>query len=696
MARKTAASTRRPSEDAATTAETAEFQQAQARVEELRSQIAYHEHRYFVLDDPEISDAEFDELMKELRALEEKHPELISPESPTQRVGGAPVETFGIVEHRLPLMSLANAFTAEQLRAWHTRAGKLLGRDTFAMVCEPKIDGFACAVVYESGTMATAATRGDGRRGENITTNVKTIKSIPTSAKGKVPARFEVRGEIFMTKSGFEKVNDLRAEAGEPLFASPRNSAAGSVRQKDPNVTASRPLDAFWYQVGWVEGGKAPATHWDALRWIESLGFKVNPNISRFDTVDEVITFAEGWVEKRESLDYEIDGIVVKVDDLHLQQELGAVGREPRWAIAYKFPPTQATTVLKQIAVNVGRTGTLNPFAVLEPVRVGGATVQMATLHNEDHIRKKDIRAGDTVIVQRAGDVIPQVVGPVLSKRPSGTRRFSMPKKCPACKTDVVRNEGEAAYYCPNRQCPTQRVRLLEHFVSRGAMEIDGIGEQLAYLLMDRGFVRDGADLYRLHEKRDDLLAVERLGAKSVDAILANIEKSKQRSLARVLIALGIRHVGGEMATLLAEHFGAIDALMSATVEDIEEIPGVGRVIAESVVEFFSRKDNRDIVQRLRAAGVNLAQQKSAAADGPLSGLTFVVTGRLEAMSRTEAESLIKQQGGAIGSSVTKKTDYLVVGAEPGSKLARAESLGTTILDEDAFLRFLSEKGIAP
>jgi DNA ligase (NAD+) len=347
--------------------------------------------------------------------------------------------------------------------------------------------------------------------------------------------------------------------------------------------------------------------------------------------------------------------------------------------------------VLKQIAVNVGRTGTLNPFAVLEPANIAGATVKLATLHNEDHIRKKDIRAGDTVIVQRAGDVIPQVVGPVLSKRPAGTRRFSMPKKCPACKTEVVRNEGEAAYYCPNRQCPMQRMRSLEHFVSRGAMEIDGIGEQLAHLLMGRG-----ADLYRLHEKRDDLLAVDRLGAKSVDAILANIERSKSRSLARVLIALGIRHVGGEMATLLAEHFGNIDTLMSATVEDIAEIPGVGRVIAESVVDFFSRDDNRDMVERLRAGGVNLTQQRSASADGPLSGLTFVVTGRLDAMSRTDAESLIKQHGGTIGSSVTKKTDYLVVGAEPGSKLARAQSLGTTILDEDAFLQFLSEKGITP
>ncbi len=732
MPRKTAA--KPPPTDAATTAETATataaYAQAKLRVEELRSQIAYHEHRYFVLDDPEISDAAFDSLVKELRALEERHPELITPDSPTQRVGGAPVETFGIVEHRVPMLSLANAFNGDSLRAWHKRASNIIERDDFAMVVEPKIDGLACALVYEDGVLATAATRGDGTHGENITVNVKTIRSIPARASlsgadakraeaGRskleaerrsenikrrnqrpasslqLPTLFEVRGEIFMTKSGFEKVNDLRAEAGEPLFASPRNSAAGSVRQKDPKITASRPLDAFWYQLGWAEGGEAPRTHWDALQWMKSLGFKVNPNIKRMDSLDEVIAFCESWVETRDSLDYEIDGIVVKVDDLALQRQLGAVGREPRWAIAYKFPASQATTKLLNITVNVGRTGTLNPFAVLEPVKVGGATVSLATLHNEDHIRKKDIRAGDTVIVQRAGDVIPQVVGPVLSMRKSGTRRFSMPKRCPFCKTDVVRAEGEAAYYCPNRQCPMQRVRQLEHFVGRYAMDIEGIGEQLAHLLMQRAFVRDGADLYRLHERRDDLLAVERMGAKSVDRILENIEKSKSRPLARVLIALGIRHVGGEVASQLAQHFGSMDALIEATPEQIGEIPGMGRVIGESVAAFFADAEARDMVKRLRSAGVNLKEERGAAREGPLSGLTFVVTGRLERFSRDGAEALIKQHGGAIGSSVTKKTNYLVVGADAGSKLAKAEALGTAVLDEDTFVELLAEKGVA-
>jgi DNA ligase (NAD+) len=712
---------RRPSKTAtpapspADIAETAGVSRAKLRVEELRSQIAYHEHRYFVLDAPEVSDADFDALVVELRQLEERHPELITPDSPTQRVGGAPVETFGIVEHRIPMLSLANAFSAEQLRAWHARASRLIERDDFALVCEPKIDGFAVSLVYVECKLSVAATRGDGQRGENITANVQTIeaipKEIPQQIKGKytgTPSSFEVRGEVYMTKSGFERVNLERAQRGEPLFASPRNSAAGSVRQKDPTVTASRPLSAFVYQYGgaWPgpntkgrpgtgHGAFPRQTQRDMLGWLKERGFPVNPHIQRFTSLDGVIAFCESWVDRRDSLDYEIDGIVIKVDDLGLQRQMGAVGREPRWAIAYKFPPTQATTLLRQIAVNVGRTGTLNPFAVLEPVVIGGATVKLATLHNEDDIRRKDIRVGDTVIVQRAGDVIPQVVGPVVSRRPPGARRWSMPKKCPACKTPVMRNEGEAAYFCPNRDCPMQRVRLLEHFVSRGAMDIEGIGEQLAHLLMARGFVRDGADVYTLRGRRDDLIAIERFGAKSVDNLLANIDASKKRPLSRVLVALGIRHVGSEMAAMLAQHFGSIDALISASADEIEAIPGVGRVIAESVVDFFARPDNRDLVQRLRAAGVNLAEERGAAREGPLSGLTFVVTGRLDRLSRNEAESLLKREGATVATTVTKKTTYVVVGADPGTKLAKAEKLAVQTLDEDAFLTLLKARGIA-
>jgi DNA ligase (NAD+) len=675
--------------------ETRDYQQAQLRVEELRFEIARHEKLYFELDAPEISDAEFDALVAELRALEAAHPELITPDSPTQRVGGAPVETFGIVRHRVPLLSLANAFSADDLRAWHKRVCGLLERERFTMVCEPKIDGFAVALVYETGRLATAATRGDGTHGENITQNVRTIKPVPNRLAAKdLPPRFEVRGEIYMTKSGFEKLNFERGEAGLPLFASPRNSAAGSVRQLDPNVTASRPLDIFLYQLGWQDDGVHPKTHWDALRWLESVGFNVNPHIQRFDEIDEVAAFSEAWVEKRDSLDYEIDGIVVKVDDLGLQRQLGAVGREPRWAIAFKFPPTQATTKLNRIEVNVGRTGTLNPFASLEPVRIAGATVKLATLHNEDDIRRKDIREGDVVIVQRAGDVIPQVVGPVLSKRQRGAKAWSMPKKCPVCKTPVKRNPGEAAYYCPNRQCPAQRFRLLEHFVGRGAMDIDGIGESLAYTLMDRGLVQDGADLYFLHEKRDQLLQLERMGEKSVDNMLAGIEASKQRPLANVIVALGIRHVGGEVAATLANHFGSIDALEEADVEQITEMPGMGLKIAESIREFFSLDENRAVVDKLRKAGVNLREESGGAREGPLNGLTFVVTGRLERFSRDAAESMVKRAGGGVGSSVTKKTSYLVVGDEPGSKLAKAEKLGVQIIDEDAFVALLDQRGV--
>ncbi|MHB8377669.1 MAG: NAD-dependent DNA ligase LigA [Dehalococcoidia bacterium] len=677
-----------------TATETRAYQRAKARVEELRAEIAYHEHRYFVLDQPEISDAAFDALMQELRRLEAEHPELITPDSPTQRVAGAPVETFGIVEHRVPLLSLANAFSDDDLRAWHRRTAGLLERDDFAMVCEPKIDGLAVALVYEDGQLATAATRGDGTRGENITANVRTIRSVPQRLRPKVPRRFEVRGEIYMTKSGFEKLNFERGEAGQPLFASPRNSAAGSVRQLDPKVTASRPLDAFLYQLGWQEDGGPPATHWDVLEWLRKLGFRVNPEIRRLLTIDEVAAFCAGWVERRDTLDYEIDGIVIKVDALGYQRQLGAVGREPRWAIAYKFPPTQATTKLLRIDVNVGRTGSLNPFAVLEPVKIAGATVQLATLHNEDDVRRKDIRTGDTVIVQRAGDVIPQVVGPVLSRRTGKEKVFRMPKTCPACGTPVVRPAGEAMYYCPNRQCPAQRFRLLEHFVGRGAMDIDGIGESLAAQLMRAGLALDGGDLYRLREQRDELLRLERMGEKSVDHLLASIEASKQRPLAQMIFALGIRHVGGEVASMLANHFGSMDALMDAATEEIEAIPGIGTAIAESVREFFSLDENRRLVEKLRAAGVNMREASGGAREGPLSGLTFVITGRLDRFSRDGAESLVKRNGGAVTSSVSKKTSYVVAGAEPGSKLAKAQQLGIDVLDEDGFVALLEARGV--
>jgi DNA ligase (NAD+) len=666
---------------------------AKLRVEELRSQIAYHDYRYYVLDSPEISDAEYDELMRELRRLEEQYPALITPDSPTQRVSGQPVEAFGIVEHRVPLLSLANAFNEEELRAWHRRAANLMENEHFDMVCEPKIDGLAVALVYENGSFVQGATRGDGLRGENITQNLRTIRSLPLTVRGDgLPPRFEVRGEAYMTRRGFEQLNEERAGDGQPLFANPRNAAAGSVRQLDSRITARRPLDIFVYQLGWADG-PTPESHWEAMQWLGSLGFKINPNMARFHSLDEVARHCQQWVDRRESLDYDIDGVVAKIDDLGLQRALGFVGREPRWAVAYKFPPTQATTRLLDIRVNVGRTGSLNPYAVLEPVRVGGATVKLATLHNEDDIRRKDIRIGDTVIVQRAGEVIPQVVGPVVSRRTGRERVFRTPKKCPVCGTPVVRPEGEAMSYCPNRACPAQAFRLLTHFVSRGAMDIDGVGEALCMALLKEGLVEDPADLYFL--TKDQLLKLERMADKSAQNVLDAIAGSKERPLARVVFALGIRHVGSEMAEILAGHFGSLDALATASTEELGAIPTVGPKIAESVHTWFQDDANRRLVEKLRRAGVRL-EGEAAAREGPLSGLSFVVTGTLGRWSRNEAEGLIKGLGGAVGSSVTKKTDYLVLGEGPGSKLQKAQEYGTNLLSEDEFAELLREHGVAP
>jgi len=683
--------------DIETTAEERDAQTSKNRVEELRTEIAYHDYRYYTLDDPQVSDAEYDRLMRELKDLEARHPELITPDSPTQRVSGQPTEAFGIVEHRQPLLSLGNSFSEEELRNWYRRVTNLAERTNIPLVAEPKIDGLAVALVYENGAFVQGATRGDGQRGENITQNLRTIRSIPLSLNGKkVPERFEVRGEVYMTRKGFERLNEERAAAGQPLFASPRNSAAGSLRQLDSSITATRPLDIFLYQLGWVDG-QAPVSQWEVLQWMQELGFRTNPLIQRFDDFDALVEHVKGFEEHRETLDYEIDGLVIKVDEFGLQRAMGVVGREPRWAIAYKFPPTQATTKLNAIQVNVGRTGSLNPFAVLEPVIVAHARVKLATLHNEDDIRRKDIRVGDTVIVQRAGDVIPQVVGPVVSLRTGEEKVFEMPKTCPECGTEVVRPVGEAMSYCPNRSCPAQIFRLLTHFASRGAMDIEGLGESMAYQLLNarvegEPLVDDIGDVYSL--TKDKLVQLERMGEKSAENLMAGIEASKQRPLSRVLFALGIRHVGDETAELLAGHFGSIDAMANASLEDLEAVPTIGPKTAQSVYEYFQEESSRALIDKLRAAGVRL-EGKTAAREGPLLGSTFVVTGSLTRWSRNEIESLIKHLGGAVGSSVTKKTDYLVAGESPGSKLAKAEEYGTTVLDEDGFGALLAEKGIA-
>ncbi|MGD0114845.1 MAG: NAD-dependent DNA ligase LigA [Dehalococcoidia bacterium] len=676
-----------------------DLQAAKLRVEELRSLISYHDYRYYVLDSPETSDAAYDDLMRELRSLEERYPQLITPDSPTQRVSGQPVAAFGIVEHRVPLLSLANAFSEEELRAWHRRVSGLAGSDDFALVCEPKMDGLAVALVYEDGLFAQGATRGDGRRGENITENLRTIRSVSLRLGKGAPPRFEVRGEVYMTKQGFERLNEERVGEGQPLFANPRNAAAGSVRQLDARISARRPLDIFVYQLGWLEGRSPPPTQWETLEWLGSLGFRTNPNNARMPGIDDAIALCREWAGRRDSLPYEIDGIVVKMDDLALQERLGVVGREPRWAIAYKFPPIQATTKLIDIGINVGRTGSLNPYAILEPVRVGGATVKLATLHNEDDIHRKDIRIGDTVIVQRAGDVIPQVVGPVLSLRTGKERVYRTPEKCPVCSAPVRRLEGEAMSYCTNTACPAQAERLLEHFVSRGAMDIEGIGESLAAVLLANRLVADPGDIYGLTADQLAELMLpgdghpRRLGEKTAEKIVDQTERSKQRPLSRVVFALGIRHVGGEMADRLAEHFGSIDAMAAASVEELEAVPTVGPKIAQSVRAYFDDEDNRRIVEKLRRAGVRLAEESAGGRkEGPLHGLTIVVTGTLSTLTREEAEERIRELGGSAVASVSRKTDYVVVGESPGSKAQRAQELGTKVVSEEEFLALLERR----
>jgi DNA ligase (NAD+) len=656
------------------------------RVEELRTLIDYHNHRYYVLDSPEISDAEYDELMRQLQRIEAEHPELVTPDSPTQRVGAAPVEAFGVVEHRLPLLSLGNAFSQDELVAWHKRISSLLDQQDFDFACEIKIDGLAVALTYVDGRLAVGATRGDGYRGEDVTQNLRTIRSIPLTVPDHAPRRFEVRGEVFFPKAGFKKMNEERAREGLPLFANPRNAGAGSVRQLDPRVTAQRPLDIYVYALGYADGEGVPGTHWEIMEYLQRLGFKVNPLNRLCKSIEEIEAYRREWEEKRESLPYDADGIVSKVNSIEVQDKLGSVGHEPRWAIAYKFRPTQATTLLKDIGVNVGRTGSLNPYAILEPVSVGGVTIRQAALHNEDDIRRKDIRIGDTVVVQRAGEVIPEIVGPVLSKRTGKERIFSVPSSCPACGAEVIKTE--AFHRCTNAACPAQALEKLKHFVSRGAMDIDGVGEKLCTALFEQGLVKDAADLYYL--TRDQLMSMERMADKSASNVLQSIENSKNRPLSRVMFALGILHVGNETADLLASRFCSIDELAHATEEELLGIPSVGPKIVESIVAFFRQEGNRQILEKLRAAGVRLEEEAPAKpAQLLLSGKEFVLTGKLQSCSRTEAEKRIKDLGGTAASSVTKKTTFLVAGEDPGSKLDKARNLGIPLLTEEEFLKMV-------
>ena len=681
-----------------------EREAARGRAEALRGEIRYHDHRYYVLDDPAIGDGEYDALLRELRDLEERHPELVTPDSPTQRVAGEPQQQFGVVEHASPMLSLGNAFDDAELRAWHQRVLREVGADAVAMVCEPKIDGLAISLLYEGGRFARGATRGDGLRGEDVTANLRTLREIPpgilrrenddrAQAEAAAPS-FEVRGEVYMTREEFARLNAERAGSGQQLYMNPRNTTAGSLRQLDPAVTASRRLRFFAYQLGGPGGGAGAASQWEAIGRLREWGFPTNPGSERFEGIDDVAAFCRRWEERRGDLAYEIDGIVVKVDDVALQRQLGSVGREPRWAIAYKFPAEQAVTRLLEIEISVGRTGVLTPYAVLEPVVVGGATVSKATLHNEAHVDGLDIRIGDDVIVQRAGDVIPQVVGPVLARRRGrrGLRRFAMPTRCPSCGHDAARDEGDAALYCVNRDCPAQFERLVGHYASRGGMDIEGLGERLSRQLVASGLLESLSDIYALGERREELLALDRMGERRLDGLLAQIEASKARPLRRLLVALGIRHVGEETATALAVHFGEAEALREASSAELEEIEGIGPVVSRSVVDYLGDPANRALLERLRAAGVRMNDDVSARG-GPLEGETIVVTGALGRWSRNEVETLVKELGGRIGSAVTKNTTLLVAGAGGGAKRARAEELDTPIRDEAAFLELLAERG---
>jgi DNA ligase (NAD+) len=659
------------------------------RLAALRNEINYHLYRYHTLDDPVISDAEYDQLVNELRQLEVEHPELITPDSPTQRVGAPPLAGFEKVIHPIPMTSLNNAFDDQDMRDWLARVGRLLPTGMsvadLEFVVEPKIDGLAVALTYENGLLVQAATRGNGIEGENVTANVRTVKSVPlrlpTQPDGPpAPAKIEVRGEIYMPIAEFNAFNQQQLEKGEKIFANPRNAAAGSLRQLDSKITAQRPLAFYSYAIGYVNGADVP-TQKGALDYLRTLGFPVNPDILHTGDFEAVLQFIHTWMEQREALPYDADGVVIKINDFALQQELGVVGNAPRWAIAYKFPAREATTQLLEIRTNVGRTGQITPYAVLEPVNIGGVTVRQASLHNFDDLAKKDIRVGDTVVVKRAGDVIPQVVKPILERRPADLPLYQPPVVCPVCGEPTARLGDEVALFCINTACPAQLVRQIEYFVSAGAMDIEGLGTRIGEQLAEQGLLKDVADIYFI--TREQLLALEGFADKKADNLLAAIEASKQQPFQRFLTALGIRYVGGVVAGLVAEVFPSIEALQQATQADLEAVEGVGPRIAESIVAWFSRPSNRALIEKFRCAGVTLSVQRSnVQRSNVLAGLTFVITGTLPTWSREETKAFIEQYGGKVVDSVSKKTSYLVVGEKAGSKLDKATSLGIPLLDE--------------
>ena len=655
------------------------------RAKQLREAIEYHNYRYYVLDDPEISDAEYDQMMRELEKLEADYPELYDPNSPTQRVGAPPVEEFETVTHTIPMLSLANGQNEDEVREFDQRVRRFLGMDgDITYVAEPKLDGLAVELVYERGNLVIGSTRGDGVNGENITQNLRTIKTIPLTLIGKeipVPERLEVRGEVYMEVEGFKELNEKREALGEPLFANPRNAAAGSLRQLDPNITASRPLNIFFYGLGEVLGYTFK-THWQFLNTLPHWGFRVNTLARQCRRIEEAIAYYNEISPERESLPYEIDGVVIKVDELDLQSRLGVISRNPRWALAYKFRPKQETTKIVDIIPQVGRTGAITPVAILEPVRVGGIEISRATLHNQDEIDKKDVRIGDTVIVQRAGDVIPEVVKVVESRRIVGERKYHIPDTCPVCGADVIRLENEAVHRCVGLSCPAQLKGRIKHFASKRAMDIDGLGDKLVAQLVDKGVVKDVADLYRL--SKEDLVALERMADKSAQNILNAIKGSKKKPLAKFIYALGIRHVGEHLSEVLAKELRSLTNFFRVTEEELLAVREVGPELAQSVVRFFRDKRNREVMGKLQEAGLTIVEP-GADEMAKLRGFTFLFTGALKSFTRDEARDLVESLGGRTASSVSKKVDYVVVGSDPGSKYERAKGLGITVLTENQF-----------
>jgi DNA ligase (NAD+) len=660
---------------------------------DLRRQIEYHNYRYYSLDQPEISDAEYDRLFDKLLELEKLHPELVAPDSPTQRVGARPLEKFDSVTHALPMLSLNKVTTVEEFRDFDRRVNELLAGEggQIEYVVDLKFDGLAVELVYENGLLVTGSTRGDGTIGENITANLKTIRTIPIRlGGGDIPKLIEIRGEVIIFKSQFDRLNQKQLEAGDKVFANPRNAAAGSLRQLDSRITASRPLYFFAYAVGRANGAEFD-NHFYTMSYLKDLGFKVSEFLKLFKSTGDVEKYYDLIAQKRDSLDYDIDGIVIKVNNNHQQDILGQIARSPRWAVAWKFPPQQVTTILEDIRVQVGRTGILTPVAHLKPAKVGGVVVSRATLHNEDELKAKDIRIGDTVLIQRAGDVIPEVVSVITSKRTGKEKPFEMPKSCPVCDSKTIRIEGEAANRCINPYCQAQLVESIAHFASKGAMDIDGLGYKTVEMLVDKKFIHDIADLYDIPRHKDEILKLERTGEKWFANLKKALEKSKNRPLENLIFALGIRNIGEHLASVIARQFGSIDKLKQQTPEQLMQINEIGPIVADSIIAFFDDKRNLEVLNKLKKRGVVFPEEATRSTDGRLAGKTFVLTGTLENYSRNDAKKQIEKLGGRVTSTVTKNTDYVIVGTSPGSKYDKALKLGIAILDEVEFKKLLTE-----